>query len=155
MADAAPGRKTRDSADAPAPCHTSGVGWVTRSALVFFGAGVGANARYWLGRWVQSRLGAAFPWGTFAVNASGSLLIGLVLGVILRFEMSQRWQLLLVVGLLGGYTTFSSLSYETCQLLRARAYGWAFANSFGSLAIGVAAAMVGEALARALVGEPA
>lgn len=54
--------------------------WPTQSALIFLGAGVGANLRYWLGGWVQARIGEGFPWGTLLVNISGSLLIGLFLG---------------------------------------------------------------------------
>lgn len=92
---------------------------VTNGALIFLGAGLGANVRYQLTLWFDSRLIQWFPWGTMAVNVSGSLLIGLLMEPAIRNGWHFGWRALLVVGLLGGYTTFSGFSYEVFRLLRA------------------------------------
>ncbi len=78
--------------------------------LVMLGGGIGAGGRYLLGGWLHLQLGNGFPWGTFAVNALGSLLIGLVFG------LAPGTTLFLDVGVLGGFTTFSTFSYETLRL---------------------------------------
>lgn len=119
-----------------------------QSLLIFLGAGIGANLRYWLGGWVQSRTGEGFPWGTLAVNVSGSLLIGLVLGLHLRQGWHPGWRLLLAIGLLGGYTTFSAFSFETLALLREGHPNRALAYSLLSVALSLAATWAGNALAR-------
>ena len=115
-----------------------------KSALIFLGAGVGANARYWLGGLVSRRVGPDLPWGTFAVNVSGSLLIGFVMGLALSR------QFLLVTGMLGGYTTFSTFSYETLNLVNQRLYLAAAGNAMGSVAAGLGACWLGLVAARAI-----
>ena len=82
------------------------------------GGALGANARYLVGRFAVERFGAGFPYGTLVINLTGCLLIGVVMAVLSeRGVTSQTWRLLLVVGLLGGYTTFSSFAYESVALL--------------------------------------
>lgn len=116
---------------------------LARTALVFLGAGLGGSLRYWVGTALKTD--AAFPWPTFAINATGSLLIGLAMGLIADRESVR---LFLVVGILGGYTTFSAFSYETLVLLRDRHPLPALAYALGSVVLGLLAASLGLALSR-------
>lgn len=77
----------------------------------------GAVARYWVSRMVAERIGSAFPWGTFAVNISGSLLLGILVGLALRgAAVAPLWTLGGGTGFLGAYTTFSTWNLESIQL---------------------------------------
>jgi fluoride exporter len=79
----------------------------------------GLLARYVAGTAIMERFGSVFPLGTPAVNASGSFLIGLLMTLLTEhLQLHPHWRLLLVVGFLGGYTTFSSFEYETYQAVR-------------------------------------
>lgn len=120
--------------------------------LVATGGAIGAVLRYLLGGWIQGRLGPDFPWGTFIVNVSGSLLIGLVLGLVDRGALSGEARLFLAVGILGGYTTFSTFSYETLQLLENGNLGATLLNALGQVATGLIAVYVGVVISRALGG---
>jgi CrcB protein len=125
---------------------------VLRKTL-WVGAGgfLGASARYWLGAWVQARWGTAFPWATLAINVSGSFLLGLVMAALLERPGAPRapeLRLLLAVGFLGAYTTFSTFSYETLALLAAARWARALANALGSLLAGLAAVWLGVFLGR-------
>ena len=93
--------------------------------------------RYLIGRWLSS---AAFPWGTFAVNIIGCFLIGLFGSWIARHSLSPDLRLLLVVGLCGGFTTFSTFSYEALALLRNGHTGTFFMYILLSVCLGLAAA---------------
>jgi CrcB protein len=87
--------------------------------LVFLGGGVGAALRYWLQGWVHQRAGAAFPYGTLVVNILGCLAIGLLMiSLEERFLATPALRVFLTIGILGGFTTFSSFSYETLALVR-------------------------------------
>lgn len=88
------------------------------------------------------------PWGTLAVNLVGSLLIGMLLEMTLRGYLSGQARLLIAVGLLGGFTTFSSLSWETLMLLEEGDMIPALLNAFGSLLAGVMLAWLGSVLVR-------
>ena len=95
---------------------------MTASALVFAGGGAGAVLRYQVGRAMTGWLGpaavTAFPWATLVVNVSGSLAMGLLAGWLARHGTGgEQWRLLIGVGLLGGFTTFSSFSLEMMMLL--------------------------------------
>ena len=84
---------------------------------VGLGGFLGANARYALGVWLVGRWGMAFPWSTLLINVTGSLAIGLILTVLTeKLVVDPAWRLLLVVGFLGGYTTFSSYTFEALTL---------------------------------------
>jgi CrcB protein len=102
------------------------------------GGALGANARYLVGRLTLERWGGDFPYGTLAVNLTGCLLIGVVMAVLTeRGVTSHAWRLFLVVGVLGGYTTFSAFAYESVTLLEservARAVLYVLASNLGGL----------------------
>jgi CrcB protein len=123
---------------------------------VWIGIGgvAGANARYLLGRWIGERAGAAFPYGTLLVNVSGAFVIGVLLTVLTEWLMADpRWRLLLVVGFLGSYTTFSSYTYEVIQLVDRGDWAAAAAYVLSSNAVGLLACGGGVVLARALAGR--
>lgn len=120
--------------------------------LVAAGGAIGAVLRYLLGAWIQGRLGPDFPWGTFIVNVSGSLLIGVVLGLVDRGALSGEARLFLAVGILGGYTTFSTFSYETLQLIEQGNLGATLLNALGQVAAGLVAVYVGVVISRAIGG---
>jgi len=112
--------------------------------FVTVGGGLGALARYVLSTWVHGLTGAAFPWGTLAVNGIGSFVIGLVMVLSVdRGLISPDVRLLLTTGFCGGLTTFSTFSYETLSLLRAEQWAWAGANTLANVALCFAAAGLG------------
>jgi CrcB protein len=117
------------------------------------GAAVGANIRYYVGQWVAVWLGVSFPNGTLIVNLSGSFLIGVVATLLgERLLVDPHWRLLLVVGLLGGYTTFSSFSFEIVTLLQADRWFAATAYVLASVVLGLVACLLGIFLVRAIGG---
>ncbi|MEU2129047.1 fluoride efflux transporter CrcB [Streptomyces sp. NPDC018352] len=118
--------------------------------LVIVGAAVGAPLRYLTDRAVQSRHDSVFPWGTFTINVSGSLILGLLTGAVAAGATSSHLQLLIGTGLCGALTTYSTFSYETLRLAQDGAKSYAVANVVGSVAAGLGAAFAGVALARAL-----
>jgi len=117
--------------------------------LVYLAAGgiVGTLARYGLGSWILSRAGPGFPWGTFAINALGSLVLGFVLRYAALTDLSPEVRGMLAVGFCGAFTTFSTFSFETVVLIQEGAWGRAAAYSLGSLALGLAAVLAGMSLA--------
>jgi CrcB protein len=120
--------------------------------LVALGGALGAVARFVLGTWIAQRFGPDFPWGTFAVNVSGAFLIGVVLGLVDDGTLSANARLFLAVGVLGGYTTFSTFSYETLELLRDGSIGATLLNVGGQLALGLVAVYLGLVVSRVLGG---
>ncbi len=118
---------------------------------VGLGGLLGANLRYGLGRAIIDRFGAAFPYATFAINLTGSFLIGIIFTTILeRTTIDPFWRLLLVVGFLGGYTTFSSYNFEAIELLERGDWVRAVAYVVGSNALGLIACYAGIRLARGM-----
>jgi fluoride exporter len=118
---------------------------------VGLGGFAGANARYAMTKLATSRLGDSWPWGTFAINVLGAFLIGVLLTALTeRGVTDPTSRLILVVGFLGGYTTFSSYTYEAISM--AERGNWLGAASYvlGSNVIGLAACAAGIALARTL-----
>ena len=113
--------------------------------FVFLGGGTGSVLRYLIGLWIGS---TAFPWATFAVNAVGSLAIGLFGGWASRFGWSEALRLSLVVGLCGGFTTFSTFSKESLVLIEGGSYGLFTLYVAGSVALGIAAVTLGFWLAK-------
>lgn len=119
---------------------------------VALGGAIGAAARYLAGLWLVARFGAGFPWGTFFVNVTGSFLIGIVLVLVEEGTLPAEARLFLAVGILGGYTTFSSFSYETLQLLNGGDVVLVLLNVLGQLLVGLLAVYVGVVFARSLGG---
>jgi CrcB protein len=120
--------------------------------LVVAGGMVGAPLRYLADRAVQSRHDSVFPWGTFAVNVAGCLVLGLLTGAAVAGAAGSRLQLLLGTGLCGALTTYSTFSYETLRLAETGAGRYAVANVVAGVAAGLGAACAGVALAEALWG---
>jgi len=120
--------------------------------LVGFGGAFGAICRYLLGVQSGRLLGTAWPYGTLAANLIGGLLMGILAGVLAyRGGADQeRWRLLLGVGVLGGFTTFSAFSLETALMIERRAWGQAAGYSLLSVALSVGALFAGLLLARRL-----
>lgn len=120
-----------------------------RYLLVLLGGGVGSLLRYLVATAVFERYPSRLPIGTITVNLTGAFAIGfLVTFCSERFPGSENWRPLLIVGLLGGYTTFSSLEWETFQLFRGGAFWMGAANAVGSILAGYAAVWLGALLAR-------
>ncbi|MGW7042829.1 fluoride efflux transporter CrcB [Streptomyces avermitilis] len=118
--------------------------------LVIAGAMVGAPLRYVTDRMVQLRHDTLFPWGTFAVNVTGCLVLGLLTGAASAGVASSHLQLLLGTGLCGALTTYSTFSYETLRLTETGAGFYAAANAIASVAAGLGAAFAGVWFAQAL-----
>ncbi|HEX3887230.1 MAG TPA: fluoride efflux transporter CrcB [Phenylobacterium sp.] len=121
--------------------------------LVALGGAVGAVARYLTGVAAGRMLGLKFPYGTMTANILGGLLMGMLIGVLaLRGgEHQDRWRLLLAVGFLGGYTTFSSYALEVARMLETKAWSQAFVYGVGSVVAGVSAVFLGMLLMRKLL----
>ena len=113
--------------------------------VIALGAAVGANMRYGISLWAAARFGT-FPYGTLLINTLGSFLIGLVLASHAQRPLAEPVRLLLVTGLLGGFTTFSSFSYEAYTLLVQGNYLLACAYCAGSVLLGVVGIVVAFAL---------
>jgi len=121
------------------------------SALVFFGAGLGGVLRYWTYVGAARLLGIAFPWGTLTVNIVGSTVMGILAGwFALRGAHAETWRLFLAVGVLGGYTTFSSFSLDAMTLIERGSFGTLAAYAGASLALSVAGLWLGLLLVRQL-----
>jgi len=117
-----------------------------RLLVVALGGAMGAVARYLISGWVASAArGSSFPWGTLVVNVAGALLLGLVMGATAtgRLMVAPELRLLVAVGVLGAFTTFSTLSYEILEALRVGSVGVALANLGLSLAVGLGACWIG------------
>ncbi|GAA2715883.1 fluoride efflux transporter CrcB [Actinoplanes palleronii] len=114
--------------------------------LVALGAAIGAPLRYLTDRYVQVRYGAGFPWGTLAVNVTGSLILGLVLGLPLSAGLTA----LIGTGFCGALTTYSTFSWETLSFARRGERATAFAYVLLSLLSGLGAAALGLTLAHTL-----
>lgn len=110
-------------------------------------AAVGAALRYLVDQIVQHQHDQTFPWGTFVINVSGSLLLGLTVGLASHHGLPTVAATVIGVGVLGGYTTWSTYLWESVALAETGAVSQAALNVFGSLAAGLAAAAAGFGLA--------
>jgi CrcB protein len=123
-------------------------------ALLLVGAGgaAGAVARYLLGVQALRTFGAAWPCGTFAANVIGGLLMGVLAGFLAHRGGAgqETWRLLLGVGVLGGFTTFSAFSLEVALMVERRAWGQAAGYSVASVVLALGALFLGLMLARRL-----
>lgn len=121
-----------------------------RYLMVLAGAGIGGVLRYALGLWIMEKVGGRFPLGTFVINVSGSLLIGVLMTLLTeRFHPHPHLRLFLVVGVLGGYTTFSSFEYEVFQAVRSGERWLGLLYVSGSVVAGYLAVWLGAALTAA------
>ena len=111
--------------------------------LLSLAGGVGAALRLLVDGLIRTWLKTTYPVGTTVINISGSLLLGLITALSLSRALPEGWHLVLGAGLLGGYTTFSTASFETVRLIQNRRYGAAFANGLGMLIGAVGAALLG------------
>jgi len=112
--------------------------------LVFLGGGLGATARYGLQGAVYRITGTVFPYGTLVVNVLGSFLIGFLMAFFEdRFIVNPSLRVFLTIGILGGFTTFSSFSYETIALLRDGSFAAALANIASSVLLCLSATWLG------------
>ncbi|MEV0323212.1 fluoride efflux transporter CrcB [Streptomyces sp. NPDC050658] len=119
---------------------------------VVAGAMIGAPLRFLTDRAVQARHDTVFPWGTFAVNVLGSLVLGVLTGAVVAGAASSHLQLLLGTGLCGALTTYSTFSYETLRLAEGGARFYAAANTVASVVAALGAVFVGVAFAEAVWG---
>ena len=121
--------------------------------LVALGGAIGSIGRYLMGAWFQGLVGnPSFPWGTFLVNVIGAFLIGVAFGISKDGPLpSQAWTLV-VIGALGGYTTFSTFALETLEQFADGRVGGGLLNAFGQLAVGLVAAYLGVIVVRGLQG---
>jgi fluoride exporter len=114
---------------------------------LFAAGAVGAPCRYLLDGVIQDRTSGAFPWGTFVINMTGSLLLGLITGAALYHAFPTTPKVILGTGFCGAYTTFSTWTFETIRLLEEGARREALLNALLSLVVGAAAAGLGLVLA--------
>ena len=118
---------------------------------VCLGGAAGSGARYLLTGWIQERTGTGFPWGTLGVNVSGSFL----LGVVVQFasgtrSLSPTAQATLTIGVLGGFTTYSTFNQETLTRLQQGSWALAAANLLATVVGCLVAGLLGQAVARSL-----
>ena len=119
-----------------------------RYLMVMVGGAVGSLIRYVLGTTIMNRVGTRFPLGTVTINITGCFLVGFIMTVLTeRLNPHPNWRLLLVVGFLGGYTTFSGFELETLGLVRDGGRWLALLNVAGSVVIGYLAVWLGTAIA--------
>ncbi|MBI5132429.1 MAG: fluoride efflux transporter CrcB [Rhodopseudomonas palustris] len=119
--------------------------------LVFFGGGLGAMFRHFINTVSGRMLGTAFPYHTFFINVSGSLVMGLIAGYFaFKGGSSQNVRLFLMTGILGGYTTFSAFSLDAALLYERGALGLAALYVIGSVVLAIAGLFAGMALIRAV-----
>lgn len=103
------------------------------------GSFLGGTLRYMLSQWVQLKTNTVFPYGTLSVNIVGCLVIGVVIGLAEKFQLSNEWKLFLTTGILGGFTTFSAFSIDTITLFKSGQMMMAFAYILASVALGLIA----------------
>lgn len=115
-----------------------------KTLVVFAGGGIGSVLRYLMSGWMYALFGADFPYGTFAVNIIGSFVIALFLTVAEdRFLVSPEMRAFVAIGILGGFTTFSSFTYETLALFRDGSFFFGATNIVASISVALFAAWLG------------
>jgi CrcB protein len=119
--------------------------------LVFFGGGLGATLRHAINTLCARAFGTHFPFGTFLINISGSIVMGLIAGYLaFKGEAAQPWRLFIMTGVLGGYTTFSAFSLDAALLYERGEMGLAALYVVGSVALAIAGLFAGLAVMRSL-----
>jgi CrcB protein len=118
---------------------------------VALGGALGASARWGVDRLIEQRTESLFPWATFAINLSGCFLIGVITEALVDRHHVPAWiRVGLVMGVIGGYTTFSTFAQESLQLVDARDVAVALAYAGGSVVLGILAVFAGEHLGRVI-----
>lgn len=118
--------------------------------VVFSGGGIGATLRYWMDGVIQRWTGSAFPYGTFVVNSLGCLLIGVLMtSMEERFLGNPSLRIFLTIGILGGFTTFSTFSFETIEMMRSAEYFYAMLNISATVFTCLVATYAGTIIGRA------
>lgn len=124
---------------------------MTQAVAIAAGGALGALMRFWLSSAVYAAAGRGFPYGTLAVNVLGSFLVGLLYVLMLeRLSLGAEWRAFTLVGVLGAFTTFSTFSIETLNLLEQADYLKAFLNVLISVIACIGAAFIGVLIARQL-----
>lgn len=124
---------------------------MTRYLLIAAFGAAGAVCRYALDGWVSGFTRGQFPWGTLVINVAGSFALGVVVELTTsRLLPHPNWRIALGIGFLGAFTTFSTYTYETIRLAEDSAYVLAAVNAVAMVALGLAAAVAGLAIGRAL-----
>jgi CrcB protein len=118
--------------------------------VLSIGGALGVNARYWLGVWMSQWTSPRFPWATVTINVSGSFAIGFLTTALARWLPHPQVRLCVLVGFLGGYTTFSTFAFESLTLWERGEIRLAMVNIAGSVVAGLVAVSLGVLLARAL-----
>ncbi len=117
--------------------------------LVGLGGGIGSMARYLFQRWMYALYPHHFPWGTFGVNIIGCFAIGLFWGLSFKnFDSNESWKLFLMVGLCGGFTTFSAFTLEGIGLVKEQRMALFFAYVAASFILGLLATWLGMLITR-------
>jgi fluoride exporter len=124
-----------------------------RWCLIFLGGGLGSLLRYAIGGWIQRLLNVSFPWGTLVVNLLGCAGIGILASLLTGpVLVREEYRLALIVGLLGGFTTFSSYCWETISLTNGAQWSYAAANILASNVLGLAFVWLAARLAQKIYG---
>jgi len=119
--------------------------------MIALGGALGAVARYQVAAMIQARVPAGFPWGTFVVNTSGCLVMGVVMTMLTeRLVVHPNWRYLVPIGFIGAYTTFSTFEVETFNAMSEGAFLIGVLNLLGSVIAGYVALWTGVVLARTL-----
>jgi len=117
--------------------------------LVFAGGGIGTLVRYWMGGAIQRWTGSGLPYGTFVINSLGCLMIGVLMTSLEeRFLGNPSVRIFLTIGILGGFTTFSTFSYETVEMMRGAEYFYAAMNVSLTVFTCLAATYVGTIIGK-------
>jgi fluoride exporter len=119
---------------------------VILAIAVGLAGGIGSVLRYLVDGAIQDRVSGAFPCGTLTINVAGSLVLGILTGLLWYHGVTDRWHDVVGVGFCGGLTTWSTASWETVRLVDGRLYRLAFVYTLGGLALAIAAAIAGIAL---------
>jgi fluoride exporter len=128
---------------------------IIKPVLVFLGAGTGGLLRYWLGGFIQQWWGPSFPVGTLLVNMSGCLAMGFLATAFMgENPVREEYRMIVLVGLLGGYTTFSAFGYETIVLFHRGDAVRSALYVLGSVALSLLAVWIGALIASKLYGPP-
>jgi fluoride exporter len=124
---------------------------MTKYLVVAFGGAIGSMLRFWAGGYVSERLGTRFPYGTFVINITASFLIGFIMTLLAeRAHWSPNWRYLMVVGFLGGYSTFSSFEYESFRVFQDGEFLIASLNIALSVAVGFVSVWLGVITGRTI-----